>query len=117
MKRNLLVFGLFFLTFQTFAQNKNLNLLVVPIAFTSDHIETLFELDLEYCHHLAKKVGIENIVRCESLNDNPIFVQVSSYFKAKLCIEKNKSIFWVYLLIQFIEFLFVLIDVLKKASY
>jgi ferrochelatase len=38
------------------AKNKRLNILVVPIAFTSDHIETLFELDLEYCHHLAKEV-------------------------------------------------------------
>jgi ferrochelatase len=31
------------------------NVLLVPIAFTSDHIETLFELDLEY-GHLAKEV-------------------------------------------------------------
>jgi ferrochelatase len=38
------------------AKNNRLNLLVVPIAFTSDHIETLFELDHEYCDLLAKKV-------------------------------------------------------------
>ncbi len=31
------------------------NVLMVPIAFTSDHIETLYELDLEY-GHLAKEV-------------------------------------------------------------
>jgi ferrochelatase len=31
------------------------NLLVIPIAFVSDHIETLFELDLEY-GELAKQV-------------------------------------------------------------
>lgn len=47
----------------------------MPIAFTSDHIETLFELDLEYSTHLAKNVGIKNIRRCESLNDNPKFIQ------------------------------------------
>lgn len=41
-----------------FAKNKKLNLLLVPIAFTSDHIETLFELDLEYCAHLAKNVNL-----------------------------------------------------------
>ncbi|RNA39910.1 mitochondrial [Brachionus plicatilis] len=58
-----------------FAKNKRLNLLLVPIAFTSDHIETLFELDLEYMDELAKKVGIKNIRRCESLNDNPIFLR------------------------------------------
>jgi ferrochelatase len=32
------------------------NLLLVPIAFTSDHIETLHELDIEYAQDLAKKV-------------------------------------------------------------
>jgi ferrochelatase len=29
--------------------------MMIPIAFTSDHVETLFELDLEY-GELAKKV-------------------------------------------------------------
>jgi ferrochelatase len=29
---------------------------LVPIAFTSDHIETLFEMDLEYCEE-AKEVS------------------------------------------------------------
>lgn len=32
------------------------NMLLVPIAFTSDHIETLFELDLEYLEE-AKEVS------------------------------------------------------------
>lgn len=32
--------------------------MVVPIAFTSDHIETLFELDQEYIGELAKEVNI-----------------------------------------------------------
>jgi len=58
-----------------FAKNKKFNLMIVPIAFTSDHIETLYELDHEYIGELAKKVGIKNIRRCESLNDNPIFIQ------------------------------------------
>ncbi|XP_071008057.1 ferrochelatase, mitochondrial isoform X2 [Oncorhynchus clarkii lewisi] len=46
------------------------NLLLVPIAFTSDHIETLHELDIEY-----SQCGVENIRRAESLNGNPIFFQ------------------------------------------
>ena len=33
------------------------NLLLVPIAFTSDHIETLFELDLEYAKELGTEVS------------------------------------------------------------
>jgi len=72
------------------ARNGRLNLLVVPIAFTSDHIETLHELDLEYCDHLAKQVGIKNIKRCESLNDNPIFVKaIADIVKSHL--ESDKS--------------------------
>jgi len=31
------------------------NVLLIPVAFTSDHIETLFELDIEYGHE-AKSV-------------------------------------------------------------
>ncbi|CAO2594282.1 Ferrochelatase, mitochondrial [Lemmus lemmus] len=49
------------------------NILLVPIAFTSDHIETLYELDIEYSQVLAKKCGAENIRRAESLNGNPLF--------------------------------------------
>ncbi|KAI9350879.1 hypothetical protein BDR26DRAFT_907513 [Obelidium mucronatum] len=50
------------------------NLLVVPIAFVSDHVETLFELDLEY-GHVAKEAGITGYKRVESLNDDPVFIQ------------------------------------------
>ncbi|KAH9948993.1 ferrochelatase [Amylocystis lapponica] len=43
---------------------------LVPIAFTSDHIETLYELDLEYAKE-AREHGIE-VHRAESLNDSPV---------------------------------------------
>lgn len=49
------------------------NVLVVPVAFTSDHIETLHELDIEY-GELAEKAGIENYVRAPALNDMPKFM-------------------------------------------
>lgn len=48
-------------------------LVVVPIAFTSDHIETLSELDIEY-GALAKQVGITHFVRTPALNDRPRFL-------------------------------------------
>lgn len=32
------------------------NFVVVPIAFVNEHIETLHELDIEYCHELAEEV-------------------------------------------------------------
>jgi protoporphyrin/coproporphyrin ferrochelatase len=47
--------------------------LVVPIAFTSDHIETLSELDREY-GEVAHRVGITQYRRCPALNDRPGFV-------------------------------------------
>ena len=56
-------------------KNGNKNILLVPIAFTSDHIETLYELDIEYIDDLARKAGVENIRRSQSMNDNPIFIQ------------------------------------------
>ncbi|KAI0780182.1 ferrochelatase [Fomes fomentarius] len=46
---------------------------LVPIAFTSDHIETLYELDLEYAHE-ARELGVE-VHRAESLNDSPVFIR------------------------------------------
>jgi ferrochelatase len=49
------------------------HLLVVPIAFTSDHIETLSELDREY-GEVAHQVGITHYVRAPALNDRPRFL-------------------------------------------
>jgi ferrochelatase len=49
------------------------NVLVVPIAFTSDHIETLHEIDIEY-GELARELGITNFKRAPALNDDPIFI-------------------------------------------
>jgi ferrochelatase len=46
--------------------------LVVGIAFTSDHIETLSEIDIEYAH-LAEEVGITHFKRAPALNGEPLF--------------------------------------------
>jgi len=51
---------------------KRRNVLVVPIAFTSDHIETLSEIDLEY-GELAHRVGIARFKRAPALNGEPLF--------------------------------------------
>jgi len=58
---------------QNFPKFGHKKLLVIPIAFTSDHIETLSEIDLEYAH-LAKEVGIERFERAPALNDLPRFL-------------------------------------------
>jgi ferrochelatase len=49
------------------------HVLVVPIAFTSDHIETLSELDREY-GEVAHQVGITHYQRAPALNDRPRFL-------------------------------------------
>lgn len=49
------------------------HVLVVPIAFTSDHIETLSELDREY-GEVAHQAGIISYVRAPALNDRPRFL-------------------------------------------
>ena len=46
---------------------------VVPISFVSDHIETLYEVDMLYGDQ-AKRVGIVNFHRPEGLNDYPPFL-------------------------------------------
>ncbi len=48
------------------------NVLVVGIAFTSDHIETLHELDIEY-GEVAHEAGITNFKRAPALNGMPLF--------------------------------------------
>jgi protoporphyrin/coproporphyrin ferrochelatase len=49
------------------------DLLVVPISFVSDHIETLYEIDILY-KDMATGLGI-NLKRTESLNTSPIFIK------------------------------------------
>jgi ferrochelatase len=50
------------------------NLVVVPISFVSEHIETLEEIDLEY-RELAEESGVENWRRCPALNTDPVFIE------------------------------------------
>lgn len=49
------------------------NLLVVPISFVSEHIETLQEIDIEY-RELAEEAGIRNFQRVPALNTHPVFI-------------------------------------------
>ena len=49
------------------------DVLVAPIAFVSDHIETLYEIDVMFAEE-AKAAGIANFRRTESLNLDPLFL-------------------------------------------
>jgi ferrochelatase len=48
------------------------NILVVPISFVSDHIETLYEIDMLY-KQLSDGLGM-NLKRTASLNTYPVFI-------------------------------------------
>lgn len=50
------------------------DLMVVPISFVSEHIETLEEIDMEY-RHLAEESGIKNFYRVPALNTHPVFIE------------------------------------------
>jgi len=47
--------------------------LVVPVSFVSGHIETLYEVDMLYGDQ-ARRRGIANFRRIDSLNDFPPFL-------------------------------------------
>ncbi|GAC1457848.1 MAG: ferrochelatase [Chamaesiphon sp.] len=49
-------------------------LLVVPISFVSEHIETLQEVDIEY-RELAEESGIHDLRRVPALNTHPTFIE------------------------------------------
>jgi protoporphyrin/coproporphyrin ferrochelatase len=57
--------------------------LVVPISFVSDHIETLQEIDIRY-KELAIQSGIREFRRAASLNVNPKFIAALASLVVKL---------------------------------
>ena len=58
---------------QKLGEEKVNDLVVVPISFVSEHIETLEEMDIEY-YELAMKYGINNFRRVPALDTYPLFI-------------------------------------------
>ncbi len=50
------------------------SVMVIPVAFVSEHSETLVELDIEY-GELAKEVGIPEYLRVPTVTTNPHFIE------------------------------------------
>lgn len=65
------------------------DLLVVPISFVSDHIETLYEIDILY-RDMANELGI-NLKRIESLNTSQKFIEALS----DIVIKNAKDLGWI----------------------
>ncbi|CAN5592690.1 ferrochelatase [soil metagenome] len=70
-------------TIEELAKRGSKQMLVVPIAFASDHLETLFEVGIEFAH-LAKEAGVEQFEVTEGLNYSEKFINAL----ARLAIEK-----------------------------
>ena len=57
----------------TRAANDHVAVLVVPIAFVSDHSETLVELDIEY-REVAERLGVSHYFRSPAQNSDAMFI-------------------------------------------
>jgi ferrochelatase len=51
-----------------------MDVLVAPISFVSEHIETLYELDILY-KKVAQVAGVQNFKRVPALNSDPAFIR------------------------------------------
>jgi len=51
----------------------NIGIMVVPVAFVSEHSETLVELDIEF-KHLATRVGVPTYLRASTVGTNTSFI-------------------------------------------
>ncbi len=58
---------------KTLAEEGCRNILMVPISFVSDHIETLYEIDMLY-RDMAKDLGMR-LESTPGLNDDPLFIE------------------------------------------
>ena len=55
-------------------EEKAKGVLLVPISFVSDHIETLHEVDIEFAE-IARESGVAHFHRAPSLNGSPLFLE------------------------------------------
>jgi len=72
------------------AGEEGIGLLVVPIAFVSEHIETLVELDHEY-GELAHEVGCAPYLRAPALGTEPAFIGALAQ-AAQTCLGQDRGV-------------------------
>ena len=61
-------------TIERLARENRKNLLVIPITFVTEHIETLYEISIEVRKH-AMAYGIQQFEMMPALNDHPKFIE------------------------------------------
>lgn len=73
-------------TVEEYIKKGQTDLVLIPIAFTSDHIETLYELDQE----IIGETGLDTVKRVESLNGSKVFIKALADI-AKSHLEGNTA--------------------------
>lgn len=68
------------------AGSERKNVVVIPVAFVSEHSETLVELDIEY-KHLAQEAGVSSYVRVPALGVQKEYIAAL----ARLCVDGQKQ--------------------------
>ena len=70
------------------AGKDNAPVVVVPIAFVSEHSETLVELDIEY-KELAENEGVPEYIRVPAVGTHPSFISSLSALVRNACFKET----------------------------
>ncbi|MCC7203355.1 MAG: ferrochelatase [Nitrospirae bacterium] len=68
------------------------NVMLVPISFVSEHVETLYEMDILY-KEKAGEYGITNFYRAPALNDSPLLIDALKEMVITACIPPSNPFF------------------------
>ena len=69
------------------AGKDSISIVVVPIAFVSEHSETLVELDIEY-KELAEEKGVPEYIRVPAVGTHPSFISSLSALVRNACLKE-----------------------------
>jgi ferrochelatase len=75
---------------RNFAAQGAERVLVIPVSFVSDHVETLHEIDIE-ARGLAQKLGVRQFEIMPALNDSPTFIRALADLVIK-AVKSNTSV-------------------------
>ena len=78
-------------TMRALAEKGRKQLLVVPIAFVTEHIETIHEIDME-AREFAHQLGVKRFEMMPALNDSPKFIECLVDLIMKKASSKNVSL-------------------------
>ena len=68
------------------------DVMLVPVSFVSDHVETLYEMDILY-KEKARAYGITNYYRAPALNDSPLLIDALKEMVLTACIAPSNPFF------------------------